>query len=1103
MRSMRKTTVREIKNTFGRFMAILAIIALGVGFFAGVRDTTPAMVSMMNGFIEEHNFYDYRIISTLGWNDDSIAEFADQPDVRLAEGSITVDVIYSSPQKSTDEFVLKTHMLPKNINTLWVREGKLPTAANECAAEYSRGYHIGDKLKVCNNNEKDTLDMLGETEYTVTALVESSYYINHERGTTSVGNGTVSGFLYLPGEAFDAKYYNEIFVCFDHDFQIYSEEYNDFIEGKNDTWETLSEEIAMERYEAVIADAEAELDDAKSELEEKRADGQKELDNAKKELDDAQKELDDADKKLSESKIELDDAKKKLEDGEKEIADSENELKNGKKELEDSKITLEDSKKQLDESEEKLLDGEAQIENGQQQLEAAWEEYYSGLNEYEMGKTAFDSQYGEALAMIDLLPPEQQEPLRQGLAQLEETKKQLDEGYAELEKQQAEFDEKKTELEAGRTEFEEGREKYEQGLKDYEKAEAEINDGEKKLADAKKELEDGKKEYEDGLEKYENGVKEYDDGVKEYKDGLKEYNDSLAEFEEKIADAEAEIADAEQEIDDIKNPDTYLLDRNTNIGYALFENDSEIVEQVAKVFPIFFILVAALVCVTTMSRMVEEQRTQIGMFKALGYSEASIMGKFMFYSGSASLIGCILGFAAGTYLFPSIIWMTYKLMYVPIDIPYYFDIKLAVLSVIASLLCSIGTTWISCRVELGETAAGLMRPKAPKAGKRVLLEYIPFIWNRLKFLHKVSMRNIFRYKGRFFMMIIGIGGCTALLLTGFGIKDSIAGFADTQYDEIQIADACVAFDADKTDKVRSLLNEKTEDYIMYRHSSWDLLYGNKVKSIDLEAVESFDNIAPFMVYRDMKKNPIDYPKNGEALVSHSISEKYGVKTGDNITLRNSDMKELHLKVTGVFENHAYNLIYISAETYEAQLGDTIELNRAYLNFADDADKGTATADLSGDKNIISAELFENTKQRMADMMSSLDYIVLLVIVCAAALAFIVIYNLTNINITERLREIATIKVLGFFRRETSAYVLRENIVLTAIGIITGLILGIFLHSFVISQIKVDIVDFSTVIFPMSYVYSIILTFVFNFFVNIFMEIKLERINMAESLKSVD
>lgn len=926
-RSMRKTTLREIKHTFGRYMAILAIIALGVGFFSGVRDTTPAMVNMMNGFLEENNFYDFRIISTSGWNDESVEEFAEQPDVLMAEGSISFDASYYVPSRSIDETVLITHMLPEKINTIKLVEGTFPENSDECAAEQGKGYKIGDKIRLNESNDSEVLEMVKSREFTVTALVISPYYINHEKGTTKIGNGTVDSFLYLPKSAFDTEYFSEIFVCLDNDYVMYSEEYNDFIDDRTEKWEELSEETALKHHNQLLADAEAELADAKKEYESGIKEGQEELDKAAAELADGKK-------------------------------------------------TLEDTKKQLD----------------------------------------------AAKADIDML------------------KAYL--GASSPDVQKAETD-------------------------------------------------------------YSNGVAEYEKGVADLEKGEKEYKDALAEFEEKSAEGGQKIADAEKEIAKLKAPSVYVLNRNTNIGYALFENDSEIVEQVAKVFPVFFILVAALVCMTTMSRMVEEQRTQIGILKAIGYSEASIMGKFMFYSCSAALIGCVLGFAVGTKLFPAIIWVTYKIMYIPIDIPYYFDKNLALAAAAVSMLCSAGTTWIACRVELKETAASLMRPKSPKAGKRVLPEYIPFLWNRLKFLHKVSIRNIFRYKGRFFMMVTGIGGCMALLLTGFGLKDSIAGFADTQYGEIQTADAAVSFLDEKYEKINEILTEKTDGFAMMNHGSWDLLYEDRVKSIDLEAVEDFGNISKFMVFRDLEEHSISTPDLNEAIISHSISDRYNVEIGDEITLRDADMRELHLTITGVFENHTYNLVYTTLETLEKQLNEDITPNKAFINFKTGETHGKQAADINKNSGVISVEQFAKTRDRMAEMMSSLDYIVILVIACAAALAFIVIYNLTNINITERQREIATIKVLGFFRRETSAYVLRENIALTFMGILAGIAIGIPLHSFVMSQIKVDIVDFSTVILPQSYIYSAVLTLIFNFVVNLFMEIKLERINMAESLKSVD
>ena len=1173
MKAMHKTTLREIKGSFGRFFAILAIIALGVGFFTGVRITTPAMVNTVNQFWQDYQFYDYRLLSTLGWEEQDVQEFQKQSDVCYAEGSNTLDVLYLF---SETEYVFKTHSLPKNINQIQLATGRLPENSGECLADAgTSGLQVGDVITVANSNAQDTIDSLNFHQLTVVGTAYSSYYMNFERGTTSIGNGSVAGFVYILPEDFDLDYYSEIFIKFNCNEEIYSEKYKNFMGEKDIIWEDLTQQQANHRYDRIIADAESELNDGKQELKDKQKEGEQELQDAEKELSDSEKKLSDAEQELNNAKKELDtgkkevenaekelsNAEKKLDDAEQEIQDGKQELANAKEQLENAKLELDNAEKQLEEAEQELItgqqeldssrkqlqEGQAQLETGQKQLtearavlEQSQAELSAKESELLANQQAFDTQFAQAELAWEYLPEEQKQMLLATQAQLasawkeiESAKTQLETGLQELNAQQVLLTEKQEEITAGWQSLEEGQKKlddgrieYEQGLADYETGKQEYQDGleayqeaEKIYQDGLKEYETGKQEYQDGLKKYQDGKQEYEDGLQKYQDGLaeyedgkqkfadgqKEYQDGKQEFDEKIADAEQEIADAEQEIADIEKPDSYVLDRNTNISYACFESDSQIVEQIAKIFPIFFILVAALVCMTTMSRMIEEQRTQIGTLKALGYSEFSIMGKFLVYSGSASLIGCIVGYFVGTVVFPQVIWMSYELMYMPIPMHYLFDWQLALASLIASLACSMGTTWISCHHELAETSAGLMRPKAPKAGKRVFLEYIPFIWDKLKFLHKVSVRNIFRYKRRFFMMIVGISGCTALLLTGFGVNDSIAGFADVQYTEILVADAEAVLKTDSGEELskelEQILDTQTQEYVLLHQASWDLLADDKIKSISLLA--PFGDMSAYINFHTLQQESVAFPSVDEAIISNSISERYHVSLGDVITLRNEDMQELHLTVTGIFENHVYNYIYITPETMTKQLSESPEFNTIYMNFPENADQYQISAEIAGNDSVTNITLLQDLKSRMSDMMGSLKYVVLLVIISAGGLDFIVLYNLTNINITERIREIATIKVLGFFKNETSAYVLRENIFLTTLGIIVGLILGVFLHKFIMSQIIVDMVSFKIRILPMSFIYSIILTFIFNIIVNLFMEVKLEKINMAESLKSVD
>ena len=906
--AVRKNALREIRGTFGRFFAIMAIIALGVGFFTGVRIVTPAMVNTVNEFLDENQFYDYRLLSTIGWEEEDVEDFKSRPEVRYAEGSYTLDILTAGSR----EYVLRAHSLTDNINGIRLKEGRLPQNENECVIENGK-FKIGGTITLSEDNSDSVKNALKSDKFTIVGSADSSMYINFERGTTSVGNGEISAFVYLPKEAFDLDVYTEVYVRFAQDLEIYSDEYETFMEGRDKQWEDYCRERADLRFDRLYSEADDKLRDGRAELEKNRADGQEKLDKAKSDLD--------------------------------------------------------------------------------------------------SGKAQLDEQLAQLEQIKDIAP-----------------------------------------------------------------------------------------------DQYSAGMEQYNAAYADYEKGLADYESSKADFDKQIADAEAELKKGESDLSSLKKPDIYVLDRNTNIGYACFESDSEIVAQVARVFPIFFILVAALVCMTIMSRMVEEQRTQIGVFKALGYSEGTVMGKFIFYAGLAAIIGCVLGYSLGTYIFPKIIWKTYTLMYIQLPIGYLFDKQLALIALAVSLICSVGVTWFSCRVELSETAASLMRPKAPKAGKRVLLEYVTPVWKRLKFLQKVSIRNIFRYKKRLFMMILGIGGCTALLVTGFGLKDSIAGFAETQYSEIQVADASAnlrnvgdVFPEELT----NVLNENTEDYTLLYTGAWDLLYGKKVKSVTVNAADSFDNMEKYFDLHTVKGEKLIPPAEGEAIVSHSIAERYGIKKGSMMKLRDENMRELNVKVTGVFENHVYNVVFLGRETMEKQLGESIPVNYAFLNFKEGADTYKTTAALSKNGNITAVMVFADLKERLSKMMSSLDYIVLIVIVCAAGLAFIVLYSLTNINITERVREIATIKVLGFFRHETSSYVLRENLALTAFGTVVGLGVGILLHAFVMAQIRVDLVDFSVRILPKSFLFSTLLTFLFNFIVDLFMVLKLERINMAESLKSIE
>lgn len=888
---MKKTTLREIRQSLGRYLAIFAIVAMGVGFFAGLKITRQVMITSANAYLEEKQLYDFRLLSTLGFEDEDVQTLSSKEDIRFVEGAVAADILYFNQQGNED--VIKAHSLLQNINGLEVVAGRLPQQATECVVDanlYDKSA-LGTKIVLSENNVEEDLDYFAYREYTIVGIAQSSAYIQFERGTTALGNGQVSGFMYLLPQGFCAEFYTEIYVKFNQDYPIYSKDYNDYIDDKEPLWKDYCKAQGERRYQAIVADAEAELANAKQTLAEEKADAKQTLADAKKELTDAEAELADA--------------------------------------------------------------------------------------------------------------------------------------HAEL------------------------------------------------------------------------------------ADGWAKYNDSYAEFEEKIAEAEQEIADAEADIANIEKPETYVLNRDTNIGYACFQNDSSIVEGLANVFPVFFFLVAALVCMTTMNRMVEEQRTQIGVLKALGYGEAAIMRKYLFYSGSAALAGCIAGYFLGIHLFPFVIWTAYGMMYQMGSIVYIFDGGTALLCLACALLCSMGTTWISCRHELKEVAADLMRPKAPRAGKRVFLEWLPFIWKRLKFLHKVSVRNIVRYKRRFFMMVIGISGCTALLVTGFGIRDSVVDIADQQFQEIQTYQFGITLKNGIKDANDPSLTEFTEildtyggSFLPVLETTMDLQTPENLKSIHLIIVENPAQIGEYIDLHTPDKTAISYPKAGEAVICEKLAKRYRIQIGDTIHLFEENGKEVQAVVSGICENYIYNYIYLNAETYQTACGAFLYKN-VYANITKDADIHAVGAAIMKANNITAVSINADMLVRFSSMMSSMNYIVFVVIACAAALAFIVLYNLNNINITERIREIATIKVLGFYRNETAAYVFRENTALTAIGCAVGLLLGKLLHIYVMHKVDIDLMSFDVHVKAVSYLLSILLTFAFTWIVNRIMTGKLENINMAESLKSVD
>ena len=763
--------------------------------------------------------------------------------------------------------------------------------------------------------------------------------------------------------------------------------------------------------------------------------------------------------------------------------------------------------------------GQAQLDSAASQLQWGQMEYQDGLRQYNEAEAEFDEATEQAIQGGQDLS-DAKVKLDEGWAQLYDGRKELDDAWAELEDARRELEDGLAELEDGHQELLDGEAEYADGRKELDDGWQEYRDGVADLEQAKKdlpemiaeaeaELNDAEQELLDGEAELRDAYEELLDGEAEYADGLQEYEDGKAEAEEKLSDARRELNDARREVADLENCEWYLLGRNTNLGYVSFQQDAERMGNLASVFPLIFFLVAALVCLTTMTRMVEEQRVEIGGKKALGYSKWAISLKYVGYGLSASLTGGLLGLAVGCTLIPWIIFNAWKILYTVGELILVPSPLVCLFAVGAAAFCVTGAAIGATFSTLSATPAALMRPKAPPAGKRVLLERITPLWSRLSFTYKVTLRNLFRYQRRFWMTVIGIGGCTALILAAFGLRGSIFDVLDKQYDEIFTYSVDVGLVDDvtadeRTEIERELDRQSGVDAWLPVHQA-SLAAVSDRQSVDatLFVVSDWEEFSSFVHLRErVGEKPIT-PGDDGIILTEKLAKLLGVSAGDTITLDGD--RRVEVTVTAITEQYLMHYMYLSDACYEALFGETPEVNYYLARYADTSQEtadqvSSALISLSG---VTSVSRIQDTRNTFTKSMESVDYAVVLIIVCAAALAFVVLFNLTNINITERLRELATLKVLGFYEGELSAYVFRENVFLTIFGVILGLVLGRFLHSWMVLTVEVDLVMFGRTAPPYAYVLAAALTALFSLIVNVAAHFRLKKIDMVESLKTVE
>ena len=1011
-----KDSIKEIKNTYKRFLSILVMAFLGVGFFAGMRAASPDMVDTIDQYYKESQVYDIKILSTLGLTNDDIDALSEIDEIENTVG------IYETEGKieiDNKEIITKIMSVEK-LNKPILLQGDFPETQNECVVEDSfltaNHKSIGDTIEVevekTKNDEGEEVEYLNKNILKIVGTVKSPLYISRDRGTSSLGSGKIDYYIYVPKENIKA---NEIYT-------------NIYIKLKNSENYTTS----SEKYEEYIAEVKEKIEAIKEEREKARHD---------KLVDIATRKVKEAEEKLNENKQnaqqQIEEAKQKIENGKNKIEKAEVKLNSSKKEA-DTKFKI--AYNQIQMAKESIFQNETQL--NQKEQEAGQQ-----ITELEIKKQELQTQF---------------DTIENNLTQLETQYNQIKDNTNISEEQKQMLENKIQMLKQSKQTIKAGIEQINNGITT---GKQEIENAKTQLQNAKNELTKKEKQYEATktatYSSLENAKIEIEKSKTELEKGEKELEEKQEEFKDKIADAESKLIDSREKIANIENPTWYVLDRYSNTGYNSFIQDTESIENISKVFPIVFFMVALLISLTSMTRMVEEQRTQIGTLKALGYNKLQIASKYVIYAGLACVIGGVLGMSVGFVLLPQIIWTMYQMMYQMTDnIHISFNIIIGGMGLLLICVCIIGATIYAVLKELVQTPSTLMRPKAPKMGKRVLLEKIPFIWKRLSFSQKVTVRNIFRYKKRFLMTIIGILGCTALIVVGFGVRDSIRCIMPNQFEKVFNYDMQIGLknglEDEQKQKYIISLQEKTELEKVVETYMTSNIAKNQENEEDVQIIVPKEpkDLDEVINLTDVKTGEKVQLEENAICLTDKVAELLNVKQGDTITLKDSKDKERQVKISNIVENYVYHYVYMSRITYENLYGENYNTNMLFTknnNLSKEQETNLAT-EIMNQSEVASISRNSSIMNLLDDTMKSLNYVVIILIVSAGLLAFVVLYNLSNVNISERIRELATIKVLGFYDKEVYSYVTRETVILTAIGIVLGLIGGYFLNYFIIRNL---------------------------------------------------
>ena len=1086
LKSYRKNILREMKDNLSRMVSLFGIVALGVMMLTGLMSFAPSMRIAGQKYYVQQNVFDLRVLSTLGLSKEDIAVLAAVDGVEAVQ-PVKYQDVEAQWQGQSETAVVRLQQLPadpgadtaENMNRLVLLSGRMPEAPDECVVHvmgYGDPVEPGTVLTLPEDTEH-----VSRKQFTVVGTVQDPQHFSTDKESSTAGDGQLDDIVFLPEGSLTTDYYTACYLKVKNAglYDNYSDAYQAAVDDTAARVKAISGAQCTARRAELIEDASAELADARAEYNDKKAEADRQFAEAEQQLADAQ--------------AQLDSAKAQLDTGEAELAAN-------KKALPD---TMQGGADELVSGEEQLLEFEDQL----QQIEML----------VNLKKVA-DPLLGYAETALN--------NAQKALDEAEPADEEYTELRDALQKAQDAYDNISGQLNGYQAQLDEGkRQMYAQGLISSPSLSNEqlVTEAKAALRQMKVKLLQGQLQLTTGTAtaytQFDAARTRLDEGWQEYRDGVQQLADSRAEYESRKADAEQQLADglaqlndAEEQVSQIKSGEWYVLDRGSTMSFVTFEQYADRMDAIARVFPVFFFLVAALVASTTMTRMVDENRLQMGTLKALGYSNVSIAGKYLLYGIAASVLGSIVGIAVGFVVFPTIFWYAYRTMMFSIPtftLHFYPGLALGSMALSAAVIGL--ATLQACRASLKEKSAALLLPRAPVAGKRILLEYLTPLWKRMSFSQKTTARNLFRYKKRFFMTVLGVAGCTALLLIGFGIQDSLLPMLTKQTTELTHADLTISLSDEKALTMENGLADLLDSSSGI--TSWGRYYTKSVtlyndagekETVSLVAAADESQMTEYFTFRTRQGHKAIAFDDSSVILTEKTAEKLGLSVGDSFEVETADGGRRSLTLTGITENYVFTRLYLSQAQLKTLNGGALPAWNAVYGQTDcptDAARASLSSAILACNYVSSVSFIEDTTQMFDGLIGCLNYVVMLVIVCAAALAAVVLYNLISVNLGERKKELATIKVLGFYDKEVYRYIFREIDLLSLIGSLVGLVVGIPLHQFIIRTVEMDQMMFIRSIAPRSFVFSVALTMLFNFAVCLLMRRHVRQISMVESMKA--